>query len=138
MPDLLIVDGGDIQIEAENQIINDIIEKRKIGKKHHIIINAEGIGHSYEMAKRIEAATGIETRATIVGHIQRGGSPTCKDRVYASAMGAKAVDLLIKGKTNRVVAYKAGEFVDYDIEEALNMTKDIDEYLYNISKKLSR
>ena len=83
----------------EQKLINNIIESRKKGKKHHIIINAEGIGHSEAMAKRIEAATGIETRATILGHMQRGGSPTCKDRVYASMMGALAVDLLVAGKT---------------------------------------
>ena len=76
------------------------------------------------MAKRIEAATGIETRATILGHMQRGGSPTCKDRVYASIMGSMAVDLLCQGKTNRVVGYKNGEYVDYDIEEALAMKKN--------------
>ena len=90
------------------------------------------------MAKRIEAATGVETRATIIGHIQRGGSPTAKDRVYASAMGAKAVELLFSGKSNRVVAYRHGEFVDYDIEEALNMKKMPDEFLVSMSKKLSR
>ncbi len=91
-----------------------------------------------EMAKRIEAATGIETRATILGHIQRGGSPTCKDRYYASIMGAYAVDLLIEGKSNRVVGYKNGEFVDYDIEEALAMNKSIPEYSYEISRLLSK
>jgi len=122
----------------EQRIIDNIIEKRKVGKKHHIIVNAEGVGDSFRMAKRIEAATGMETRATIIGHIQRGGSPTCKDRVYASAMGAKAVDILKNGGSNRVVAYKHGEFVDYDINEALDMKKDIDEYMYEMSKKLSR
>ena len=90
------------------------------------------------MAKRIEAATGIETRATILGHMQRGGTPTCKDRVYASIMGAKAVELLAEGKSNRVVAYKHGEYVDFDIQEALNMKKDIDESQYMISKMLVR
>ena len=90
------------------------------------------------MAKRIEAATGIETRATILGHMQRGGTPTCKDRVYASIMGAKAAELLAEGKSNRLVAYKHGEFVDYDIQEALNMTKDIPEYQYDIAKLLIR
>lgn len=75
----------------EQMLINRIIDNRKRGKRHHIIINAEGIGHSASMAKRIEAATGIETRATILGYMQRGGAPTCKDRVYASIMGAKAV-----------------------------------------------
>ena len=122
----------------EEAIIQNIIERKKVGKKHHIIVNAEGIGHSDAMAKRIEAATGVETRATIIGHIQRGGSPTAKDRVYASAMGAKAVELLCAGKANRVVAYKHGEFIDYDIEEALNMKKMPDEFLVSMAKKLSR
>lgn len=121
----------------EQMIVNHIIENRKRGKKHHIIINAEGIGHSTSMAKRIEAATGVETRATILGHMQRGGSPTCKDRVYASTMGALAVDLLCEGKSNRVVGYRHGDFVDDDIDEALAMQKSIPEYQYQISKNLS-
>ena len=122
----------------EQMLINRIIDNRKRGKRHHIIINEEGIGHSASMAKRIEAATGIETRATILGYMQRGGAPTCKDRVYASIMGAKAVELLEKGKTNRVVAYKHGEFLDFDIQEALNMKKDIPEEQYEIAKLLAR
>lgn len=122
----------------EQLIINRIIENKKRGKKHHIIINAEGIGHSTSMAARIEAATGLETRATILGYMQRGGAPTCKDRVYASIMGAKAVELLVAGKTNRVVAYKRGEFLDFDIQEALNMKKDIPEDQFAISKLLVR
>ena len=121
----------------EQALINHIIEGRKKGKKHHLIINAEGIGHSTGMARRIEAATGIETRATILGYMQRGGSPTCKDRMYASIMGAYAVDLLAEGKSNRLVAYKDGKFVDYDIDEALAMTKDISDYEFNISAMLS-
>ncbi len=121
----------------EQEIINNIIANRKKGKSHHIIINAEGIGHSVSMAKRIEAATGIETRATILGYMQRGGSPTAKDRYFASIMGARAVDILIEGKTNRVVGFQHGEFVDFDIEEALNMNKSIDEYQYEVSKLLS-
>jgi len=122
----------------EQELINHIIDNRKRGKKHHIIINAEGIGHSTSMAKRIEAATGIETRATILGYMQRGGSPTCMDRVYASIMGAKAVELLIKGKSNRLVAYKKGEFCDFDIQEALAMKKDIPEDQWQITKLLNR
>ena len=122
----------------EQKLINNIIASRKAGKKHHIIVNAEGIGHSEAMARRIEAATGIETRATILGHMQRGGTPTCKDRVYASIMGARAAELLAEGKSNRLVAYKHGEFVDYDIQEALNMKKDIPESQYEISKLLAR
>ncbi len=122
----------------EEKIIEKIIENKKKGKKHYIIVNAEGVGHSSSMAKRIEEATGIETRATILGHMQRGGSPSCKDRVYASMMGSMAVDLLAEGKTNRVVAYKNGEFVDYDIDEALAMTKDVDAHMYEVSKLLCR
>ena len=121
----------------EQKLINNIINNRKRGKKHHIIINAEGIGHSTSMARRIEAATGIETRATILGHMQRGGSPTCKDRVYASMMGAYAVDLLADGKTKRVVGYKGGEFVDYDIDEALAMQKELPEYWLRVAKAMS-
>ena len=90
------------------------------------------------MARRIEAATGIETRATIIGHIQRGGTPTCKDRVYASIMGARAAELLAEGKSNRIVAYKDGKFVEFDIQEALNMKKDIPEEQYEVSKLLVR
>lgn len=121
----------------EQRIINNIISNRKKGKTHHIIINAEGIGHSTSMARRIEAATGIETRATILGYMQRGGSPTCKDRFYASIMGAYAADILCQGKTNRVVGYRNGEFQDFDIEEALAMEKKIPEYQYEVSRTLA-
>ena len=131
--DILLPENYDYN---EQEIINNIIRNRKKGKKHHLIINAEGIGHSTSMARRIEAATGIETRATILGHMQRGGNPTCKDRYYASMMGACAVDALIAGKSNRVVAYRDGEFTDFDIEEALNMKKSIDPYQYEIAKLL--
>lgn len=120
----------------EQRLINQVINARKLGKQHYIIINAEGIGHSQGMAKRIEEATGVETRATILGHMQRGGSPTCKDRVYATTMGAMAVDLLCEGKSNRVVAYKHGDYIDFDIDEALAMKKEIPEYMYGISKSL--
>ena len=120
----------------EQKIINNIILSRKKGKSHHLIINAEGIGHSASMARRIEAATGIETRATILGYMQRGGSPTAKDRYYASIMGARAVDILIAGKTNRVVGYRDGKLMDVDIEEGLAMTKSIDEYEYEVSRLL--
>ena len=121
----------------EDAIIKDIMECKKRGKKNYIIINAEGIGDSINMAKRIEEATGMETRATILGHMQRGGSPTCKDRVYASVMGSMAVDLLCQGKTNRVVGYKDGKFVDFDIEEALAMKKSIPQYQYDVAKTLA-
>ncbi|MGI5999852.1 6-phosphofructokinase [Lachnoclostridium sp. An131] len=133
--DILLPENYDYD---EQKIINNIIENRKRGKKHHIIVNAEGVGHSASMARRIEAATGIETRATILGHMQRGGSPTCKDRVYASMMGAMAADLLCDGKTNRVVGYQHGRFQDFDINEALNMVKGIDPYQYQVAKDLSK
>ena len=122
----------------EQQLINRIIDQKKRGKSHYIIINAEGIGHSVSMARRIEAATGIETRATIVGHIQRGGTPTCRDRFMASLMGARAVELLAEGQSNRLVAYKDGDITDFDINEALAMKKDIPEYQFEISKMLVR
>ena len=121
----------------EQKIVNNIIANRKRGKRHYIIINAEGIGHSTSLARRIEAATGMETRATILGHMQRGGSPTCKDRVYASTMGAYAVDLLCEGKSNRIVAYKDGKFTDFDVDEALAMEKHISDYQFNVGKNLS-
>ena len=124
--DILIPEKYDFN---EQKVIDNIIDNRKRGKTHHIIINAEGIGHSTSMARRIEAATGIETRATILGYMQRGGSPTCKDRVYAS-------DIMTQGKTNRVVGYRDGKFQDFDIEEALNMEKSIDEYMYQIARIL--
>ena len=132
--DILIPEKYDFD---EQKIINNIILSRKKGKTHHLIINAEGIGHSASMARRIEAATGIETRATILGYMQRGGSPTAKDRYYASIMGARAVDILIEGKTNRVVGYRDGKFMDVDIEEGLAMTKNIDEYEYEVARLLS-
>ena len=122
----------------EQALINNIIRNRKLGKKHHIIINAEGIGHSTSMARRIEAATGVETRATILGHMQRGGSPTCRDRVAASTMGAYAVDLLCEGKSNRVVAFKDGSYVDFDINEALEMQKDLPPYQYEVALRLTK
>ena len=113
---------------------------RENGKKNNIIINAEGVGDTSKMAKRIQAISGIHVRATILSYIQRGGTPTCRDRVYASVMGAKAVDLLCEGKTNRIVAYKNGNFVDYDVDEALNMKGGMTEglkYMYEILEDLS-
>ena len=126
--DVLIAERYD---HDEKKIIDNIIRRKENGKKHHIIVNAEGVGDSYEMAKRIE-------EATVLGFLQRGGSPSCRDRVYASTMGAHAVDLLYNGASRRVVAHRDGKFVDIDIQEALAMTKDVDQYLYELSKRLSR
>lgn len=121
----------------EQEIINHIIASRKKGKTHHLIINAEGIGHSVSMARRIEAATGMEARATILGYMQRGGNPTARDRYYASIMGAKAVDVMLQGKTNRVICHGKGQFFDMDIDEALQMEKHIDEYQYEVAMMLT-
>ena len=121
----------------EKALIEDILANKKRGKKNYIIINAEGVGDSVNLAKTIEERTGMETRATILGHMQRGGSPTCKDRVYASIMGSMAVDLLLEGKTNRIVGYKNGQFIDFDIEEALAMKKTIPAYQYDVAKTLA-
>ena len=133
--DILIPERYDYD---EQKIINNIISNRKKGKKHHIIINAEGIGHSTSMARRIEAATGVETRATILGYMQRGGSPTCRDRVYATMMGSMAVDLLCAGKTNRVVGYQHGEFRDFVIDDALGMRKDISNYMIEVAGDMAK
>ena len=119
----------------------DIVERMKkisaTGKKHFIIVVAEGVGHVMELAARIEDATGFETRATILGHVQRGGSPTVRDRVIASRMGYHAVELLLEGKSNRVVSIKDDHLVDYDIEEALQMKKPFDFELYRIAHEIS-
>jgi 6-phosphofructokinase 1 len=114
-------------------VIKKITDTQRMGKKHFIVIVAEGIGGVSEMAKAIEEATGIETRATILGHVQRGGRPTLRDRLIATQMGYEAVQLLKDGIGNRVVAYKLGKVVNYDIYEALNMTKGIDEHLCEIA-----
>lgn len=124
--------------KLEQKLIDNILKNRAKGKTHHLIINAEGIGHSYGMAKRIEAATGIETRATILGYMQRGGSPTATDRFNASMMGAYAVELLANGKTNRVVCMKDGQFCDYDIQEGLTMHKEIPDRDVVIAKILGK
>lgn len=121
----------------EQALLDHIKETKRLGKKHHIVINAEGIGHSTSLAKKIEAETGMEARATILGHLQRGGSPTCTDRVRATMMGAVAVDLLCEGKSNRVVAFREGRYIDFEIDAALAMTKNVDDYEYQISKNMS-
>lgn len=122
----------------EQKIIHNIILSRKKGKRHHIIINAEGIGDSEQMAKRLEAATGIATRASILGYMQRGGNPTCKDRVYASIMGAMAVETYCSGRKNRIIVRRKGEFADIDINEGLAMKIEFPQEQYRISKLLDR
>ena len=119
-----------------SRLIEQIKNNREAGMTHQVIVNAEGVGHSEELAKKIEEATGIETRATVLGHLQRGGSPSARDRVYASVMGAYAVDIIDQGKKNRLVGYKAGKVYDVDIEEAFQMEKTIDDYQYEVASIL--
>lgn len=121
--------------------IEDVIQKiknaRANGKEQFIVIVAEGVGHTEEISKRINEETGIESRATILGHVQRGGSPTVRDRVVASEMGYYAVELLEKGIGNRVVGMKDGKIYDVDIQEALSMKKPFDKRLYDIANEIS-
>lgn len=126
----------EVPVEIE-KIIDRIKEVRAAGKRHVIIVVAEGIGGTEEIAKRIERETGIESRATILGHVQRGGSPTVRDRVKASEMGYYAVELLEKGIGNRVVGLKDGRVYDVDIQEALSMKKPFDEYRYRVLNEIN-
>ncbi|NLG53407.1 MAG: 6-phosphofructokinase [Clostridiales bacterium] len=116
----------------------DVIEKIRDGiinkRSHYIIIVAEGVGNAIEVAERVASQTGIDTRITILGHIQRGGTPTARDRVMASRMGEFAVRTLLEGKTNRVVCSVNSELIDIDIAEALAMKKNLHEKMYETSK----
>ena len=107
------------------------------GRNHHIIIVAEGYGSAQEVADRIHDATGIDTRLTILGHIQRGGSPSSQDRVMGTRMGYAAVMALEAGKTKRVVALQSGEIIDIDIEEALGLTKDLNQCLFEAQRTVA-
>lgn len=127
----------EVDFDFEKDVIDRMRRTQKTGKRHFIIIVAEGIGGVNEMAKRIQEETGVESRATILGHVQRGGSPTVRDRVVGSTMGCRAVELLKQGIGNRVIALQKGELVDYDIFEALNMTKTIDLGLYKLAHEIS-
>ena len=118
-------------------VITKIRETQKRGRNHFIIVVSEGLCDVRELAKQVEESTGIESRATILGHIQRGGSPTLRDRVVASKMGYAAVELLKNGIGNRVIALKNCEIVNYDIFEALNMPKTFDEETYLLANMIS-
>jgi 6-phosphofructokinase 1 len=120
-----------------DDIAKKMLESRKTGKQHFIIIVAEGVGHSDEIASILEEKTGIESRATILGHVQRGGAPTVRDRVVASQFGYYAVELLDKGIGNKVVGMKDNKIVDFDIKEALSMKKPFEDELYKIARELA-
>jgi 6-phosphofructokinase 1 len=118
-------------------IANTMLEKKAKGKQNFVVIVAEGVGHSQEIATALQEKTGIEARATILGHVQRGGSPTLRDRVEATRMGYYAVELIEQGIGNRVVGIKDSKIVDYDIQEALSMTKPYDEKLHHIAEEIA-
>ncbi|MCL2086618.1 MAG: 6-phosphofructokinase [Oscillospiraceae bacterium] len=130
-----------IVVKEVNFSIDDIIARilntQTTGKHHFIIVVAEGMGNCEDIAKKIEHATKIEARATILGHVQRGGSPTVQDRVIGSHMGHYAVELLAQGIGNRVVGMKKGEMIDVDIQEALRMKKTFSQELYRVASNIS-
>ena len=123
--------------DLDHDVISRMNQTQKTGKKHFIVIVAEGVGHAQELANEIQARTGIDSRATVLGHVQRGGSPTLRDRVTASQMGYHAVNLLEKGIYNRVVAVSADKIVDYDINVALSMHKTIDTMMLDVANTIS-
>ena len=132
----------EVPFDFEKDVIERIRRTQSTGRQHFIIVVAEGCssiaGNDVnDMAKRIEKETGVETRATVLGHVQRGGRPTLRDRVVASQMGCHAVDLLLEGKSNRVVVMQKGQITDYDITEALEMPRTFDYKLYNDAMRIS-
>ncbi len=127
----------EVPYDIERDVIERMRRTQKTGKEHFIIIVAEGIGHVIELAERIEKSTGVESRATILGHVQRGGSPSCRDRLVASEMGNQACHLLLNGVGNRVVCMQKEQITNMDIYEALNMQKSIDMNLYKIAHEIS-
>ncbi len=127
----------EIHSDIEKHVIERIRRTQKTDKKHFIVMVAEGIGGVEELARKIEKECGVESRAVILGHVQRGGSPTVRDRVAASQMGYKAVQLLMQGTGNRVVVQKDDHIIDYDIYEALNMERSVNTELYNIAHEIS-
>lgn len=127
----------EVEYDLEKDVIAKIKAGQAAGKEQFIVVVAEGIGGTEDIAKKVEAATGVESRATILGHVQRGGSPTVRDRVMASEMGYYAVELLEKGIGNRVVGLQSGKVCDFDIQEALSMKKPFNERLYKIANEIS-
>lgn len=120
-----------------DEICRKIIRGKNRGKLHSLILLAEGAGSAMELAKIVEEKTSMETRATILGHIQRGGSPTASDRILASQLGARAVELLLEGKSNRAVGKKNNAIIDVDMQEALSVEKKLDMDTYNLASILS-
>lgn len=127
----------EVPYDLDRDVITKMNETQKTGKKHFIIIIAEGVGHASDLANDIQSRTGIDSRATVLGHVQRGGSPTLRDRVVASRLGFHAIELLSRGIYNRVVATRAESIVDYDISVALSMYKTIDTSMLDLANTIS-
>ena len=127
----------EVPFDLEKDVIPKITRTQSTGKKNFIVVVAEGVGGTENIARHIQELTGIDTRATILGHVQRGGSPTVRDRVLATQMGYHAVELLEQGIGNRVVGIKADKVVDFDIDEALEMTKPFEDELFKIADVVS-
>lgn len=127
----------EVKYDLDRDVVERILYTQRSGKSHFIIVMAEGCGSSQDVADFISTRTGIETRVTVLGHVQRGGIPTVRDRVMATEMGARAVELLEKGNGARVVAYKHGEIMDFDIDEALSMKKSLDLSVFEMTKMIS-
>lgn len=134
--------GGESIIVPEvefniDEVFKKLISGRNRGKLHHIIVLAEGVGNAYDVAKEIDAKTGIDTRVTILGHIQRGGTPTTIDRIMASQMGRVAVELLLEGKSGKALGIKCNEIINLDISEALLVKKEFNKNMYETAQILS-
>ncbi|WP_188453427.1 6-phosphofructokinase [Virgibacillus oceani] len=137
-----LADGAESILIPEKQddfddVITRLIRGHERGKKHSIIILAEGVGSGFSYGQRIQEATNLETRVTVLGYIQRGGSPTASDRVLASRLGAKAVDLLLEGKAGRMVGIQKNKLVDHNILDILSKQHTINDEMYKLSKELS-
>ena len=113
------------QVDFERDVIEKIRQARLNGFTHYMIVVAEGAGSASEIAAKIKETIDLDPRVTVLGHIQRGGNPTGRDRVNATKMGYLAVQLLKDGKSNRIICTNEGSFVDVDIEEGLSMHKDM-------------
>ncbi len=127
----------EVEHDFNTDVVKRLLECRNSGKHHYIVVVAEGAGSAVDIAERIEKMTGIESRPTILGHLQRGGSPTLRDRQMASLMGVRALNCLKEGDLNRIIAYKEGKITDIDLDEGLEMTKTISVEQYNDSKLIA-
>ena len=123
--------------DFDRDVAEHIREGRYRNKRHNIIIVAEGVGHTVEIAERLKSEMGVDTRITIIGHVQRGGSPSARDRVMAARMGHKAVEELVSGNTNEVVAYRDSRICVLPIDQALEMKKELDPYMYKVAQDIS-